>query len=420
MGRRGFFAELDRALKAAARDAERAQRQRERESKAAHRAAEQHRRQEARLRQQMAKASAAEKRRLEKEAAAAHVEARLAEVEELNSQLEEVYAEIDGLLAATLGVDDFVDLETLKQEAKHPRFNRTDLEIPIPVPSRPEPPVRPALVLPAAPKGIRSLFGKKGHEQRVGEARRQYEVDVRQWEESIKRQDTQHEADLATHARAEQQRLEQLEVERSRYVRNCEAREAEIAEQNAAVDKFAADLGYGVVEAVEEYVSIVMANSSYPDHFPVTTEFTFDPATAELRIRAVMPGPDKVPAIKAYKYTKSSDEISETALSKKACKDRYASAVHQVAIRTLHEVFEADRRGIIQSVSLEVGTETIHPATGLATYMPFVSVGSARDTFVAFDLSSVVPLATLEHLGAAVSKNPYELVPIDPSGVRKA
>lgn len=420
MGRRGFFASLERAIREAERQAARDQRQRERESKVAYRAAERYRKEEERLRVQMAKADAAERKRLEKEAAAAHVEARLAEVEDLNAQLEEVYAEIDGLLAATLDVDDHVDLENLKQVAKHPPFDRQELEKPIPTPAKPEPPVIPAVVLPAAPKGLRSLFGKKGHEQRVEEARRQYVVDVRRWEESIKRQEAQHEADLATHARAEQQRLEQLEVEKARYAKECEAREAEAAEQNAAVDQFAADLGYGVVEAVEEYVSIVMANSSYPDHFPVTTEFTFDPVTAELRICAVIPGPDQVPSIKAYKYTKSSDEISESALSKKACKDRYASAVHQVAIRTLHEVFEADRRGIIQSISLEVGTETIHPATGLATYIPFVSVASARDTFVEFDLSSVVPLATLQHLGAAVSKNPYELTPIDPTGVRKA
>jgi restriction system protein len=424
MARRGFLAELNRAIQRSAREAERAQRQGERVERAAHRAAEQRRKQEARLRQQTAKTSAAERKRLEmeaeKEAAAAHLEARLAEVDDLSTQLEEVYAEIDGLLGATLSVDDHVDLEKLKQKAKHPSFARADLERPIPAPARPEPPVKPARILPPAPTGLRGLFGKKEHAKRVEEARRQQKVDVAKWQETLKRLEAEHEAALAAHVRDEERRVVQLEAERARYAKDCEAREAQIAEQNAAVDKLAADLAYGVVEAVEEYVSIVMSNSVYPDHFPVNTEFQFDPAHAELRIRAVIPGPDRVPSVKAYKYTKSSDEITESQLSKKACKDRYASAVHQVAIRTLHEVFEADRRGVIQSISLEVGTETIHPATGLATYLPFVAVASARGTFVPFDLSSVVPLATLDHLGAAVSKNPYELVPIDPTGVRKA
>ncbi len=405
MARRGFLVELNRAIQTSAREAERAQSRREREDRAAQRTAEQQRKQEARLRQQAAKASAAERRRLEKEAAAAHLEARLAEVDDLNAELQEVYAEIDGLLAATLSVDDHVDLETLKQEAKHPPFDRPDLARPIPAPAKPEPPEMPALIEPDAPTGLRALFGKRGHEKRIEEARRQHEADSLEWKKTVKRLEAEYEAALEAHVRDEERRLVQLKAERARYAEDCEAREAKIAEQNAEVDKLASNLGYGVVEAVEEYVAIVMSNSVYPDHLPVS---------------AVVPGPDQVPSVKAYKYTKASDEITESQLSKKACKDRYASAVHQVAIRILHEVFEADRRGIIQSISLEVGTETIHPATGLATYLPFVAVASARDTFIKFDLSSVVPLATLDHLGAAVSKNPYELIPIDPTGVRKA
>ena len=158
----------------------------------------------------------------------------------------------------------------------------------------------------------------------------------------------------------------------------------------------------------------------YPDRFSVRHEYTFDPGTAELALRCLVPGPTEVPAVKAYKYTKSADEITEAALSQKAAKDRYAGAVHQVALRSLHEVFEADRRGLIRSISLEVGTETIDPATGIETYVPFVAVAAERDTFMSLNLAEVVPDATLAHLGAAVSKNPLGLVPADVSGIRKA
>ena len=109
------------------------------------------------------------------------------------------------------------------------------------------------------------------------------------------------------------------------------------------------------------------------------------------------PGPG--PHDKAYKYAKAADEITETALPQKATKDRYAGAVNQVALRSLHEVFEADRRGLIQSIALQVGTETIDPATGVETYVPFVAVGADRATFTGFDLAAVVPAATLAHLG---------------------
>ena len=85
-----------------------------------------------------------------------------------------------------------------------------------------------------------------------------------------------------------------------------------------------------------------------------------------------MPGPSEIPEIKSYKYAKATDEIVSTSLSQKECRDRYAGAVHQVALRSFHEVFEADRRGLIKTISLEVGTDTIDPATGQRTYVPFV------------------------------------------------
>lgn len=123
--------------------------------------------------------------------------------------------------------------------------------------------------------------------------------------------------------------------------------------------------------------------------------------------------------VKEYKYVKAKDEISSTALPVKAQKDRYAGAVTQVALRTLHEIFEADRGGKIYSIALMVGTEALSPATGLRETVPLVLVAADRQTFTRFDLSNVVPQATLEHLGAAVSKSPFDLVPADTSrGVR--
>jgi restriction system protein len=46
-------------------------------------------------------------------------------------------------------------------------------------------------------------------------------------------------------------------------------------------------------------------------------------------------------------------------------------------------------------------------------------VAADRETFATFDLAHVVPQATLTHLGAALSKSPFDLTPADSSaGVR--
>lgn len=421
MARRGFLATLVHQTKVAARELERAQRAAVREHNAAVRRAEYARRAAERAQAQFARASAADRKRLEKEARQTHIAAMEAEVEERNLKLAEVYAEIDLLLAATLQVDDFVDLESLRVVAEHPPFNRRDLETPIPKPSPIPDPPKPILAAPDPPIGlIAHIFTKKRHAAAVAMAERAHQEALVEWRARLEQAAGLRQEALKAYARAEAERTAALEAARARYAEESATREAEAAEHNRRLDELIANLGYGSPEAVQEYVSIVLSNSVYPADFAVTHEFEFEPSTAELRLHTLVPGPNKIPAIKAYKYTKSTDEITAIAESQKVCRDRYASAVHQVALRSIHEVFESDRRGLIGTISLEVGTEAVDPATGRQTYVPLVVVAAARETFLEFDLAAVVPALTLRRLGAAVSKNPYELVAAETSGVRRS
>lgn len=418
MARRGFFAEMQHQSVVRAREAEQAQADQTKQHAAAVRKAERTQKAAERAASQAARASDVDRKRLEKAAKEAHQAAMQATVDERNGGIEATYEAIDSLLTATLDRDDYVDLEALRQQAEHPPFDRPELDASIPPPPPILDPPEPQYSEPPVPSGI---FGKKKkHEEAIAAARSFHEQAHSAWQAETAAIPARRRAAAEEHEKAEEFRRQQLETERARYAAECSTREAEVAEQNAALDSLIANLGYGTTDAVEEYISIVLSNSPYPDQFPVRHDFTFDPATAELALRCLIPGPDKVPTTKAFKYAKAADEITETALPQKAAKDRYAAAVNQVALRSLHEVFEADRRGLIQSIALQVGTETIDPATGVETYVPFVAVGADRATFMSFGLSSVVPAATLTHLGAAVSKNPHGLAPADLSGIRKA
>jgi restriction system protein len=401
-----------------ARQAEQRQRAAQRQHDAAIRHAQATQRAAERAHNAALRASEADRKRLEKEAAAAHVEAMQAEVESRNSQLADTYAEIDGLLSATIEVDDYVDLESLRVVAQHPPFPREDLRAPItppaPIPDPPLP-VKGELQVPAG------LFGRKkklADAQAAVEA--QYATDYYAWQAYSQELPARRLAQQKQYEEAENNRQKSLEQSLAAYRAESEARDAEAAKQNAELDELIAALGYGVVEAVQEYVSIVLANSVYPEDFPVSHEATFDPTNAELKLRVIIPGPSAIPVIRTYRYVKASDEITSTELSQKDQRDRYTAVVNNVALRSLHEVFEADRRGLIQAISLELGTETISPATGRETYVPFVVASVLRAPFMELDLSAVVPSATLEHLNAIVSKNPFSLTPISTTGVRKA
>lgn len=412
--RRGFFAELQHQAKVAEQRQQAANRQHAqavKRAQVAHRAAE---------RAQLAaeRASEQDRKRLEREAAQAYAAARVAEAEDLTNDLVSKLAELDALLVATLAVDDFVDLESLRAVAKHPAFGHAHLQTPIPVPA---PIPHPPLPVKREPEAVKGLIGRKQKQATaMAAAEAQYAADYWAWKAVSDELPAKRAAALASHAESERIREQQLAAAVSQYERECAAREEQVREQNESLDQLIAGLGYGTVDAVQEYVSIVLANSVYPEWLTVAHTASFDPTEAELQMRVVVAGPDVVPTAKHYKYVKATDEIAAVAATQKETKDRYAALVHNVALRSLHEVFEADRRSLIRSISLELGTETISPATGQPIYVPFVAVASSRDEFEKLDLSAVIPPATLEHLGAAVSKNPYGLVPITANGVRRA
>jgi restriction system protein len=200
-----------------------------------------------------------------------------------------------------------------------------------------------------------------------------------------------------------------------KYRAECRQREADAEARNLALTRLINDLAFDVEAAIQEYVTIVLSSSVYPDAFPVDHDHDFDLTTRELRLSVTVPPPSAVPSVKEYRYVKTRDEIISTALPVKAQKGRYAGAVTQVAVRTLHEIFEADRGGKIHSIALKVETSTLSPATGLRESVPLVVVAADRETFSRFDLTNVVPVATLEHLGAAVSGAPFDLTPADAS-----
>ena len=130
--RRGFFAEMQHQAKVAEREAELRRNRAARERQAAQRQAEQAYKAEQRAVAAFRQATAAQQKQLEREAKAAHVEAMQSEAARLNADLAAMYEEIDSLLAATLDVDDFVDLEQLRQVAVvHPPFDLPELETPV-------------------------------------------------------------------------------------------------------------------------------------------------------------------------------------------------------------------------------------------------------------------------------------------------
>ncbi|MEV6197549.1 hypothetical protein AB0M19_34740 [Streptomyces sp. NPDC051920] len=224
--RRGFLAELNYQ----AQQAEKRRRQQEAATHRAHVAAlrEAERAFKAHQRAQAAavRASAAEKKAAEREAKRLLVESRLAEVDSRNADLASELADIDGLLAWTLDVDDYVDLESLKiSQVEHPPFEPGGLATPSALAAEPEYGPEPVYQEPAAPTGLSAVLGgKKRHQQAIERARAAFEEAHDEWERAKDALHQRYTEAVARWERKEAKRVAQLAAAEEKYRQECEKR----------------------------------------------------------------------------------------------------------------------------------------------------------------------------------------------------
>ncbi len=76
------------------------------------------------------------------------------------------------------------------------------------------------------------------------------------------------------------------------------------------------------------------------------------PDSKQLVAELDLPSFDLVPRVDSYRYVKARDEITVATRSLAQRKALYVSVISQITVSTLHELFEADRTGYIDSVVL--------------------------------------------------------------------
>lgn len=387
----GTIAKMQRANerqhKAQMRTALQAQRAAERAQQAELRAVTQAARAEEQARRAYERAQQAD----QKERARLYTESRVAHVALLNEQLAQTVAQLEQILAATLDVDDFLDLETLKQQPEIAPFDPGDLEVV-------EPPPAKEAYKPPPLTGLQALWpgAKAQHAQADAAARQRYL------------------ADKAAHAEREAARQQKLAAAQAKYEHEVARIQARVAAQHAEIDQLQQAFAAGVPEAVITYCSLVLEASTYPDDFPQHAKLAYVPESKQLVVEYDLPSFEVIPAIKIYKYVKSRDEITETTRPDTQCKALYASVVAQITLRTLHELFEADRPGHLETIVFNGYVDSIDRGTGQPIRTCLVTVRTSRDTFLAIDLRRIDPSACLQVLNASVSKSPAELVPVRP------
>ncbi|GAA3739947.1 restriction endonuclease [Plantactinospora mayteni] len=330
-----------------------------------------------------AEADERERRRL-------YVEARTARVRSANASLQSQLDELDNLLQTTLAIDDHIDLERLKKAASYPEFKPGELGTPLRAPDW-------RRFAPPEPNALGKMFG--------GEAR---------YQQLLTEAEQAFEKAKAKHAAGETARQQRLAQARRKYDQHCQQLDAEVASHNTEIDRFGTALAAAEPNAVVKYFGLVLGNSVYPEDFPQRYRLAYVPDSRLIVVEYLLPTVAVVPKVREYRYVKAGDEVQTVPRSADEIRERYADLITQVALRTVHELFEADRTRLVETIVFNGIVETTHPGTGQAVRPCLVTLRTSRDPFVAINLAKVDPAACLRHLRATQSPRPEELVAVHP------
>ena len=92
----------------------------------------------------------------------------------------------------------------------------------------------------------------------------------------------------------------------------------------------------------------------------------------------------------------------------------YDSLVYQISLRTVHELFEADRFSALDSVVFNGYVTSVDRRTGLESTACILSLQTTREKFLEINLSQVDPKACFKALKGVGSSRLHSLTPIAP------
>jgi restriction system protein len=319
-----------------------------------------------------------------------YLEDRLAEVDDLNTALDEVLKSHRNLLAHTLVIDDKIRFHDLRLSSKFDPF--------IP-PKHLETGSPPEQYEIPAPSGFKKLIpgAQSKHQDLVSRAVQLFE--------QKKKEFLQTEADKRT----------QFAKLKADYDLQKVLHDTHIAHKNAEIDAFETSYLSRELDAIVTYCEMVLSRSEYPiEGFPQQFRVAYNEGAHELLVEYDMPTISVVPEIVEYRYIKAKDSIESKSRKLSESRQLYQDIIASIALRTIHELFEADQIDALTLVTLTGMLNTIDPSNGNDIRIPIISVRAEKTEFEAIKLDKIDKLICLKNLGAKVSSRPDELQAIKP------
>ena len=340
----------------------------------------------------------AEERRAAREAAARDKESKKAEAAARTEIAGSEVEKLRSTLASSLDSKHEIAWDTLLDHSEFPEEEPV-APSPKPIPREPhESDPEHTLRLGMVDKIVSSRRAKK-ESQRQSKFAEAHSA----WVQTKERISSENDARLQAH----DQKIQSWQDSKTEFLQMQEAANSRIIEMKTQYT-------HGDASAVSDYCDMVLANSQYPESFPQEWDIEFRPEPGMLLIEYKLPAPGLMPTAKAFKYVATRDTIEEQSLSTSFRNSLYDSVLYQIALRTIHEIFDADLIEAISSVNFNGWVRDIEPATGNEVDTCVMSVQASREDFSQINLANVDPKACFKSLKGVGSSKLHGIAAVPP------
>lgn len=219
---------------------------------------------------------------------------------------------------------------------------------------------------------------------------------------------------LEARQQAENEAASVLAARLRNYKRRKGEHEKRQRDHNAGVMAFRRAYETGEPDAVERYVSLVLAGSVFPASFIRDREVSYSEADKTVVVNVPIPAPEEVPQITEFRYVSTRRVVDEKRLKPKELAELYDQVVVQTVLRTIHEIFEGDYAEHCRIAVVNAGVESVDRSTGRDYAAYIASCQAERDAFTEIDLRRVDPIACFRSLKGLSGAKMIGLQPVRP------
>jgi restriction system protein len=303
---------------------------------------------------------------------------------------------IDNILRHTLSIDDTIDWDQLKDKSK--------FKVPKPVKSSDN----PLLQKPDQnssefqPKlSFLDNFLKSKKEEKIRQAQQKYQLAIERWANACDQIEKDNNLKKEEH---------------NNQVKNWEEKQAEFykkqEKKNAKVEEFKKRYSEADRSTILEYCELVLNNSVYPESFPKSFELDYNPENKILIVEYALPSLDQLPTLNEVKFIRN--ELKEYHISDTQHQKMFDATMYNITLRTIHELFEADKIDSIEAVTFNGWVNAINKATGKKENNCILSIQAKRNEFLEIDLAHVDPKVCFKTFKGVASSKLVGLTPIQP------